>query len=261
MTDRTSSSTADTDGSDTDSPNIDTTIAPFYAVVPAAGIGRRMSAAIVDGVPKQYYSLLGKTVLEHTLDKLWTVPGLRHIVLVVARGDKHLANLPLVNDARISVVAGGAERCHSVLNGLQNLATHCDDSDWVLVHDAARPCVKRSDIINLLDAVRGDPVGGILALPVSDTLKSVVDNAIVNTVDRAHLWQAQTPQLFRYRALTDALLDGIANQVLITDEASALEARGARVKVVEGCRSNIKITRPEDLALAEFYLSEAQPCE
>lgn len=255
----------------TDRTPITPAIPPVYAVVPAAGIGRRMSkaaastatasTAAMDGVPKQYYSLLGKTVLEHTLDKLLSVPGLCHIVLVVARGDKHLASLPLINDSRISVVTGGAERCHSVLNGLQNLATRCGDSDWVLVHDAARPCVKTSDIVNLLGSVRSDPIGGILALPVSDTLKSVVDNAIADTVDRSQLWQAQTPQLFRYRALADALRDGIANGLLLTDEASALEAAGARVSVVEGCRSNIKITRPEDLALAEFYLSEAQLCE
>lgn len=244
-----------------DGPDSDTTIAPLYAVVPAAGIGRRMSAALADDTPKQYYSVLGQTILEHTLDKLLSVPGLRHIVLVVARGDRYLANLPVLNDPRISVVAGGAERCHSVLNGLQSMATRCDDSDWVLVHDAARPCVKRSDIVNLLDVVQGHPVGGILALPVSDTLKSVADNVIVDTVDRARVWQAQTPQLFRYRALTDALLDGIAQGLPITDEASALEARGAQVQVVEGCRSNIKITRPEDLALAEFYLSETQSCE
>lgn len=223
----------------------------FYAVVPAAGIGSRMAAA----QPKQYLPLLDKTVMEHTLGKLLSEPRLQKIIVAVAAQDNFWPSLDILNHPRIKVIEGGSERSHSVLNGLRYLATLCHGDDWILVHDVARPCISPKDIQKLMRNLATDAVGGILAVPVSDTIKQVEGAyAIAGTVDRRNLWQAQTPQMFRYQLLLDALSNAIDQGLTITDEASAVELAGLVPKVVESSGANIKITRPEDLSLAEYYL-------
>lgn len=223
----------------------------YSAIVPAAGTGKRFGST----TPKQYLPLCGSTVIEHSLRLLLSVEQLEQVIVVVHPEDSRWRDLPVFSDARIDVTIGGDERCHSVLNGLQYLQKKCGGSEWVLVHDVARPCCLHSDIEKLISQLAHHPVGGILATPASDTIKRV-DSArqIEETVDRSWLWQAQTPQLFRMRLLHDALNHCIGMGMTVTDEAQAIEALGWQAQVVEGSRSNIKITRPEDLALADFFL-------
>ncbi len=223
----------------------------YSAIVPAAGTGRRFGAEL----PKQYQALRGATVIEHSLRLLLNVARLQRIVVVVHPDDIRWRDLSIFSDPRIVVTHGGAERCHSVLNGLQHLAAINGETEWVLVHDVARPCCRLRDIENLIDHLQPHPVGGLLAIPASDTIKRVdAARQIEETVDRSWLWQAQTPQLFRYRLLRDALNHCLGLGMVVTDEAQAVEALGWQAQVIEGSRRNIKITRSEDLALAEFFL-------
>lgn len=227
----------------------------YSAIVPAAGIGKRFGGKL----PKQYLPLHGATVIEHSLRLLLSVERLSQIIVVVHPDDHHWRDLAIFSDPRVDVAIGGDERCHSVLNGLLHLQQKNGGSEWVLVHDVARPCCLRSDIEKLINQLEHHPVGGILAIPASDTIKRV-DSArqIEETVDRSWLWQAQTPQLFRMRLLLDALNHCIGMGMTVTDEAQAIEALGWQAQVVEGSRGNIKITRPEDLALADFFLRHQQ---
>ncbi|MFZ5622787.1 MAG: 2-C-methyl-D-erythritol 4-phosphate cytidylyltransferase [Pseudomonadota bacterium] len=223
----------------------------LWAVVPAAGVGRRMRA----DVPKQYLELGDRTVLEHSLAALSAIEGLAGIVVAVASGDPYWPGLRHLPRCPLSVAPGGEQRADSVLNALQVLRERAADSDWVLVHDAARPCVRAEDLQRLVDALRDDPVGGLLAVPVRDTMKRATDDGrCAATVDRGRLWHALTPQMFRFEALREALVAAQAAGAEITDDASALERAGQRPRLIEGHADNIKITRPEDLALAEFYL-------
>jgi 2-C-methyl-D-erythritol 4-phosphate cytidylyltransferase len=224
----------------------------YWIVVPAAGVGTRMGAAC----PKQYLPLVGKTVIEHTLERLLTLPDIAGIYLVLGTDDAFWNDLPLAQNNRISLVAGGTERCDSVLNALQELHNKASTDDWVLVHDAARPCIHAHSIMQLIGQVRNHPVGGILGVPVSDTLKQVADSAIHSTVDRLLLWQAQTPQMFRLGLLRDCLQRALAEGKIITDESSALEHYGYQPLIVQGRSDNIKITRPEDLAIAAMLLQQ-----
>lgn len=226
-----------------------------WAVVPAAGIGSRMRADL----PKQYLPLRGKTLLEHTLERLLAVPDLAGLVLALSPDDPHWARLPLANDRRIAVVDGGAERSRSVLNALNYLTLQARADDWVMVHDAARPCITPSAIDNLRRHLEGHPVGGIIGVPVGDTLKRVGDSqAIESTCDRNGLWQAQTPQMFRYQRLHQCLARALGHGETVTDEASALELAGYQPLMVEGRTDNIKVTRPEDLALADAILQRQE---
>ena len=222
----------------------------YFAVVPAAGIGSRMGAEC----PKQYLPLGSSTIIEQTLSRLLMLDGLERVVVPLNAKDEDWQTLSVANSPRIQSTLGGTERCDSVLAGLKALQGIAEDDDWVLVHDVARPCVRLKDIEALTAALADDEVGGILAVPVSDTIKQVTAKSIDKTVDRSVLWQAQTPQLFRYGILLKALSEAAVQGVTITDEASAIEWSGAVPKVVEGSRDNIKITCPEDLALAEYYL-------
>lgn len=225
---------------------------PFSAVVPAAGIGQRFGAPM----PKQYLDLCGRSVLEHSVGRLLAVPGLRRLVLVVAADDQLWQPLALLKDGRIRVVTGGQQRAWSVAAGLQALAAELADDDWLMVHDVARPCVPALDLHRLLAELARDPVGGLLALPVSDTIKQVVDGCVAATLDRSRIWRALTPQLFRYGLLRDALAAALEAGLEITDESSAMEHAGHRPRIVPGSRSNIKITEPGDLELAAFYLQQ-----
>jgi len=228
----------------------------YWAVVPAAGVGRRMGAAL----PKQYLPLAGFSVIVHALNTLLQHPRISGLVVVIGAGDAWWERIRLVSDKPLLQAPGGEERCHSVLNGLQALAAWAAPDDWVLVHDAARPCLPAADLDRLMTALQDDPVGGLLAVPVRDTLKRADPEGRVRaTVDRAGLWHALTPQMFRFNLLRDALREALARHLLVTDDAAAMEAAGWAPRLVEGRADNIKITRPEDLALAEFYLRRAGP--
>lgn len=228
----------------------------FWAVVPAAGVGKRMGADI----PKQYLPVLGKPVLQHTLERLLSVEILSAVVVALGKEDGFWPDLPFAHIPRILVADGGKERADSVRSALNRLEGLAQPDDWVLVHDAARICITRADVLKLVEALALDPVGGILALPSSDTLKGVTDGRIVDTVERNHVWRALTPQMFRYGALKDALKSAAELGMTVTDESSAMELKGLTPRIVEGRPDNLKITRPEDIALATFYL-EQQCCE
>ncbi|KPA53750.1 2-C-methyl-D-erythritol 4-phosphate cytidylyltransferase [Photobacterium sp. CAIM 1937] len=223
------------------------------AVVPAAGVGSRMAA----DRPKQYLTIAGKTILEHSVERLLSLPEIQHVVIAVSKTDPYFPTLPLANDPRITVVDGGAERVDSVFSGL---AAINDDNAWVMVHDAARPCVRLDDLRQLMVAAKQSEYGAILATPVRDTMKRAKMNkqgtAIDHTVDREQLWHALTPQMFRAGQLREALTTALAQDAVITDEASALEFCGYSPVLVKGRADNLKVTQPEDLALAEFYLQQ-----
>ena len=217
------------------------------AIVPAAGIGSRMGA----DCPKQYLTLAGKTILEHTLGCLLSHPAIARVIVALAPHDGWFEQLTVAADPRILRVEGGIERAYSVLNAL-----HVAQGKWVLVHDAARPCLCHSDLDKLImTAMACD--GAILGSRVRDTMKRT-DGAgnIVATVEREQLWHALTPQMFPTGTLKRALEEGLALGALITDEASAMERAGFTVKMVEGRADNIKVTRPEDLSLAELFLQQ-----
>ena len=223
----------------------------YWAVLPAAGAGQRMGGAL----PKQYLSLGGKTVIENTLERLVSFFVLEKLVVVVAEKDKFWPTMPISQHQKVQTVSGGKERVHSVLNGLRRLCQWADEDDWVLVHDVARPCVRLSDISLLIEKVKGHPVGGLLACPVQDTMKRSNDSAVIQeTVPRDKLWHALTPQMFRLGPLREALELVLSKGDIVTDEAAAMEAMGHMPLLVSGSRDNIKITYPEDLALAQYFL-------
>ncbi|MCK4842903.1 MAG: 2-C-methyl-D-erythritol 4-phosphate cytidylyltransferase [Methylococcales bacterium] len=221
----------------------------FWAVVPAAGVGKRMQA----DKPKQYLPLVNKTVLEHTLARLLQANVFSAVAVAISKEDPYWPKLKISKHNKVITADGGKERADSVLSALKSLREKAADNDWVLVHDAARPCLTSSDIHFLIKSLKDDDVGGILALPSHDTLKSVDGNSITETIDRSVIWRALTPQMFRYGMIKNALENAEGNSA-ITDEASALEMQGLQPKIVEGRSDNIKITRPEDLALAQFYM-------
>lgn len=219
----------------------------FIAIVPAAGIGSRMQA----DRPKQYLKILGKTILEHTLNIFLSYEKINQIILPVAENDPYLLSIDLLQDPRIKVITGGANRADSVLNGLRSIE---NKKSWVLVHDAARPCLRHEDLDKLVQIE--DENGAILAIPAVDTIKrSNADLQIQHTEDRSQLWLAQTPQFFPVELLQNALEQAEKQGFIVTDEASAMELAGFRPHLVAGRSDNIKVTRPEDLALAEFYLT------
>jgi 2-C-methyl-D-erythritol 4-phosphate cytidylyltransferase len=211
-------------------------------------------------LPKQYLPILGKPVLQHTIERLLAVPRMHGVVVALGREDAYWPELPFAGDSRVRVCIGGKERADSVLAALTFLSGEAAPDDWVLVHDAARLCVTVGDIDRLIDTIQPDASGGILALPSSDTLKSVDGHVIGGTLDRTRVWRALTPQMFRLAELRHALEEAARQGLTVTDEASAMELQGCHPLVVEGRPDNIKITRPEDLALAAFFL-ERQCCE
>lgn len=203
--------------------------------------------------PKQYLSLAGKTVLEHTLQQLISHPQIQKIVIALSVDDPYFGTLPCHQEKWLERVDGGKERADSVLAGLNALG----EEKWVLVHDAARPCITHQDLDKLLSLANRGNDGGILATPVRDTMKRASQssaNRVSHTESRDHLWHALTPQFFPLSELRSALQAALEQDVNITDEASAIEWQGGSVHLVEGSASNIKITHPDDLALAEFYL-------
>ncbi len=222
----------------------------FWGVVPAAGVGKRMQA----DRPKQYLKMNDSCVIEHTLSRLLSAEVFSAVSVAISEQDPYWPELDISRHQQVIRAKGGKERADSVLSALHTISDQANPNDWVLVHDAARPCLTVSDIRHLIDTVTADGIGGILALPSHDTLKQIDNGSITATVDRSRIWRALTPQMFRYGDLKHALEHAVANGSLVTDEASALELQGQQPKIVEGRTDNIKITRPEDLALAEFYL-------
>ncbi len=224
-----------------------------WAIVPAAGSGSRMQA----DRPKQYLSLLSQPVIMHTLETLVSHSQIAGVVVAVADNDPYWQQLPIPASWPLHRATGGLERADSVLNALNLLEKISQNDPWVLVHDAARPCLRHSDIDRMLAELGPDPVGGILGVPVNETVKRVdVQNRIIETVSRDNLWRAATPQMFRLRALIKALEQTRLAQCKVTDEASAMEYAGYQPKMVEGHADNLKITLPQDLALAALYLQQ-----
>lgn len=222
----------------------------LWVVVPAAGVGRRFGA----DQPKQYLPLAGRPVAEWTLERLLQVDGVQQVVVAISSEDQWWQQLT-ISDSRVNTVTGGAERADSVRLALESLADSAAEQDWVLVHDIARPCVRVADIERLVATLESHPVGGILATPMADTVKRVGQkSAITNTEDRQQLWAALTPQMFRYGTLRQALAEAVSSGQQPTDEAAAIEALGHQALVVEGQRDNLKITRPEDLVIAEAII-------
>ncbi len=223
----------------------------FWAVIPAAGSGQRLGG----DKPKQYLTILGKTILEHSLIPFCRHPLIKGVAVAVAPGDQHWRRLEIANHNKIITAAGGKERCLSVLNALERIHRLAHEDDWVLVHDAARPCVMADDIDLLLSRVKDHAVGGILAMPLDDTLKKAdANNHISSTIERRGLWRALTPQMFRLGLLRESMTHALANNIIVTDEAQAVENTHYKAEIVRAGAHNIKITHMEDLALAEFYL-------
>lgn len=226
-------------------------MARFHIIIPAAGIGNRMESAI----PKQYLQLSGKPIIAHSIQTFFASERIASINLALSQDDYFWRNLSLDANSRVQLhYTGGETRAQTVLNTLQALAQQIQADDWVLVHDAARPGLSAALLDTLLDTLTDDAVGGLLALPLADTLKqSNAESRAVNTVPRDGLWQAQTPQMFRYGLLKEALerFDGVP-----TDEAQAIEALGLQPKLVVGSLRNMKITYPQDIALMEALMRQ-----
>ena len=226
--------------------------ARYWCVVPAAGVGSRMGA----DKPKQYLQIHNKTVIEQTLLRLLEFGLFERIVVVISEQDSFWSSLAISKHPKVHTTVGGKERCDSVLEGLKVIDEMAHNKDWVLVHDAARPCVQVADIRRLVDTVC-EPSGGLLGVPVKDTMKRTTsDHSVDHSVDRHLLWHAYTPQMFPVKRLYETLKNAILEGLNVTDEASAMEMQGFKPLMVEGQRDNIKITHPLDLPLAAWYLEQ-----
>ena len=224
----------------------------LWAVVPAAGSSRRMAGA---ALPKQYLQLAGRSVIEWALAPFLDHSDCERVVVVLAEHDRHWPELSVARNPHILTATGGAERADSVLAGLRALASQASERDWVLVHDAARPCLRAPDLNRLIAELGDDSVGGLLAAPVVDTLKrGDAGGRVQETVSRASLWRALTPQMFRYGVLDRALRAANDARSTPTDEAQAVEALGLHPRLVPGDPDNIKITLPEDVERAARLL-------
>ena len=223
----------------------------IWAVVPAAGSGRRMAAE----VPKQYLLVNGVPILEQTLRALLACPDIRGLVVVLDPSDRRADTIESLSDPRVFTAAGGIERADSVLSGLKAVAPYAGADDWVLVHDAARPCVSVSVLRELIKHTLKGGIGTVLAQASTDTLKRVSSsNRVKESVDRRVIWRAQTPQMFRLSELETALSSALTDQLPITDESMAMELAGFPVSILEGPSTNIKVTLPVDLEFAEIIL-------
>ena len=226
----------------------------IWAIVPAAGQGKRFS----EDKPKQFYELNGQLIAEHTLSRLLRVSQIQAII-IPSNNSLEWSNVPSFKDGKVHRVNGGEQRAHSVLNGLVALQGKALDDDWVFIHDMARPCITLSDIEKLIITLDNYPIGGILAARVNETLKQIgSDNNILSTVDRSQYRLAQTPQMFRYKLLKDAICASFEAKIIPTDEASAIEQAGLEILCVDGRHDNIKITRQEDLPIASAIMKKQE---
>ncbi|MDR3386465.1 MAG: 2-C-methyl-D-erythritol 4-phosphate cytidylyltransferase [Rudaea sp.] len=225
----------------------------LWCVVPAAGRSTRVGG----DTPKQYLPIAGKPLLLHTLEHLAAHPRIAGLMVVLAADDRLWPQMTQLHDKPVRIAIGGNERADSVLAGLAALRAIVADGQFILVHDAARPCIAADDISRLLDLGTAAG-GGLLAAPLRDTLKRAdVQNRVAATEPRESRWRALTPQLFRYGELVAALESARAAGIAVTDEAMAMEHAGQRPLLIEGAESNIKVTTPPDFALAEFLLGKS----
>jgi len=226
----------------------------FHGLIPAAGSGLRFGASL----PKQYLALHGKPVLQHAIERLQRYFPLRRTYVVLGRDDRWFEQTVTAHDDVVVLRCGGSTSAESVRNALRHVDDIVAPDDWIVVHDAVRPCLDRPAALRLQDQVADDAVGGLLAIPVSDTLKRLTEDSRVHrTEPRTALWRAQTPQMFRYGVLREAFAgEGFDRW---TDEAHAVEALGLSPRCVQGSASNVKITFPDDLALAAAILSAETP--
>ena len=226
----------------------------YFLVIPASGIGQRMNSKI----PKQYLKLEnGLSILDQCLASTLSSEFISGFIVALDKKDKLFkSSVFAAHEKLISIVNGGKERFHSVQSALSELSQIAKPDDWVLVHDAVRPCIKKDDIHKLIEEVGDDKVGGILADKVVDTVKQKNSNGLVSTIDRKKLHLAQTPQMFRFGILKEAIEKAIKLNIHVTDESEALECLGYSIRIVDGSSSNIKITTQEDLELANYYLKQ-----
>jgi len=232
-------------------PSSEMTEPRVQALIPAAGRSVRFGGAL----PKQYCQLLGKPVLAHSIEAVQKHPLVRGVTVALAPDDRWYDELIRPQFPRVATVAGGESRAETVISGLRQVMDQDPGCEWVLVHDAARPCLTPTSLRNLLEKGLGNRCGAILAVPVSDTLKQADDRGFIErTIDRSKVWAAQTPQLFPIRDLAGNLESALARGLVPTDEAAAMEAAGARPLLVECDSGNIKITGAGDLALAELIM-------
>ena len=226
----------------------------YFLVVPASGIGQRMNSRI----PKQYIKLGNDlTILDQSLEVMLSNEIISGFVVALDKKDTHFKSSQFAKDSRlISIASGGKERFNSVFNALSALDQTAKPSDWVLVHDAVRPCIKKEDVVKLIDEVADDQVGGILSTRVFDTVKQKNNNGLILTIDRQKLNLAQTPQMFRYGILKEAVEKAVERNLHITDESEAVERLGYSIRIVDGSSSNIKITTQKDIDLANYFLKQ-----
>ncbi|MFT5757705.1 MAG: 2-C-methyl-D-erythritol 4-phosphate cytidylyltransferase [Alteromonadaceae bacterium] len=226
----------------------------FVVIVPAAGVGKRMQSQC----PKQYLTIDGMTILEHTVTRLLSHVAIEKVVIALGEDDAYFVDSCLNKNENVSIVIGGNERVDSVLSALKSIDK--TQYPWVLVHDAARPCISHRDISALIENTLATKTGGLLAMRVRDTMKRGIreqeKNLVKQTVERNELWHALTPQMYRSDELQDAIMYALSEHVGLTDESSAMEYAGFGSALVEGSSDNIKITRPDDLSLAEFILNK-----
>ncbi len=227
--------------------------ARYWVVIPAAGVGKRME---VDK-PKQYISVNDKTILEHTINCFINREEIVGVVVAISKSDEYWPTLEIAEHEKIIVAPGGEERYQSVFNGLQMLKNKAESDDWIMVHDAARPCLNQSAIDRLIINLRSHDVGGILAMPCRDTMKrGNPSGEIVDTVEREFLWHAQTPQMFKFGKLFSAIEKVLDKDIIVTDEAMAMELSGHKPMLIQGQQDNIKITHKDDLQHLKYYLNE-----
>jgi 2-C-methyl-D-erythritol 4-phosphate cytidylyltransferase/2-C-methyl-D-erythritol 2,4-cyclodiphosphate synthase len=241
--------------------NLETRASRVWAVVPAAGRGERFVGASPTAPPKQYATLLGASILEWSLRRLLAEDRIAAVVAVLAPGDAHWPTLAVklaADGQRLQTASGGATRQESVLNGLEHLKSQAAADDWVLVHDAARPCLSAQELQSLFAALDAGAPGAVLATPIVDTIKRERDGVAAETVDRKFLWRALTPQVYRYADLRRALDAAARENLMVTDEAQAMERAGHQTALVPGSPFNIKVTRPEDLQAAARILITAE---
>ncbi|PVY69622.1 2-C-methyl-D-erythritol 4-phosphate cytidylyltransferase [Tamilnaduibacter salinus] len=231
----------------------------YWLVIPAAGAGRRMGAE----QPKQYLPLGHRRLLDVTLQRLLDAFAFEGCMVALDADDRWWSQCDSAADERVATCVGGVERADSVLAALDALADWARPDDWVLVHDVARPCLARGDLERLISTLGPGTDGGLLAVPVSDTVKQALPGGerVSQTMDRSTLWRAMTPQQFRYQPLQAALRGALRGRAPVTDESSAMEAAGYQPRLIPGRSDNLKVTVPEDLALAEWLLTRLEAQE
>ena len=225
-------------------------IKKIWAIIPAAGVGARMKA----DKPKQYIRVGNQSLIEMTLQAILNFPLISGVQVCISADDQEWKTLNIEHEKLLATTIGGKTRADSVLAGLKALSKFANGDDWIMVHDAARPCISQAALTYFVGQLEGHATGGLMAMPIADTLKKAdVNGNVSKTISRENMWQAQTPQMFRFQTLRDALLDAKEKNLEITDEASAMEMAGHPIALINGERSNIKVTYPGDEKWIELF--------